>query len=86
MDTEDGSITRTMLATPPPHEPGLLPAWIAEQKVTDVIAGGMGQRAISLFHQHRVNVFVGARVEKPEELARELVNGQLESGANYCDH
>ncbi|MCK7542001.1 MAG: hypothetical protein MZV63_69485 [Marinilabiliales bacterium] len=37
---------------PRPHEPGLLPGWLAEKGVTDVIAGGMGQRAIGLFNSH----------------------------------
>lgn len=34
-----------------PHEPGFLPVWLALQGVTHIIAGGMGQRAISLFNQ-----------------------------------
>jgi predicted Fe-Mo cluster-binding NifX family protein len=86
VDAEDKSITAETLITPPPHEPGLLPGWLAEKGITDVIAGGMGQRAIGLFNQHSINVFVGTPVKSPDELAKDLINDRLQAGANYCDH
>ncbi len=58
----------------------------AEQGITDVIAGGIGQRAIGLFNRHSINVFVGAPVKSPDELAADLLNNRLQTGANYCDH
>ena len=45
----------------PPHQPGLLPPWLAERGVNRIIAGGMGQRAQSLGAQ--VQQRFGARVE-----------------------
>ncbi len=86
LDADNNTITSESLVTPPPHEPGLLPAWLAEKGVTDVIAGGMGQRAINLFNQQNINVFVGAQVKDPKELANDLLNNALAEGANYCDH
>ncbi len=86
IDTENKSITEETLVTPPPHEPGLLPAWLAEKGVTDVIAGGMGQRAIDLFNQQNINVFVGAQLKSHKELANDLLSNLLVAGANYCDH
>ncbi|MFO7573565.1 MAG: NifB/NifX family molybdenum-iron cluster-binding protein [Bacteroidales bacterium] len=86
VDAESNSIINEVLLTPPPHEPGLLPAWLAEKGVTDVIAGGMGQRAINLFNQQSINVFVGAPAKSHKELAHDLVNDNLAAGANYCDH
>ena len=86
IETESTSVTGETLVTPPPHEPGLLPGWLAEKGVTDVIAGGMGQRAINLFNQQNINVFVGARLKSPRELASDLLSNTLEAGANYCDH
>lgn len=84
--TKKGEIMSLEKVVPPPHEPGVLPRWLAEQGATDVIAGGMGQRAIQIFNQHGVNVFVGA----PQITARELVEGFLNKtitfAANYCDH
>jgi len=86
IDTNENLITGETLVTPPPHEPGLLPGWLAEKGVTDVIAGGMGQRAISLFNQQKINVFVGAPIKSPKELTSDLLTDSLEAGANYCDH
>ncbi len=86
IDADEKTITGEALVTPPPHEPGLLPGWLAEHGVTDVIAGGMGQRAIGLFNQRCINVFVGAPVKSPGELATDLINERLQAGANYCDH
>jgi predicted Fe-Mo cluster-binding NifX family protein len=86
IDAENNSISGETLVTPPPHEPGLLPAWLAEKGVTDVIAGGMGQRAIDLFNQQKINVFVGAPIKKSKDLANDLLNNTLSAGANYCDH
>ena len=70
----------------PPHKPGLLPKFLAEKGVTDVIAGGMGNRAIQLFNQHQVNVFVGAPKQAPAEIVDGFLKGSLEFSANYCDH
>jgi len=86
VNAENNSISSETLVTPPPHEPGLLPAWLAGKGVTDVIAGGMGQRAISLFNQQNINVFVGAQIKSHTELVNDLLNNSLVAGANYCDH
>jgi hypothetical protein len=46
----------------------------------------MGQRAIELFNQQKINVFVGAHIKSHKELANDLLNNSLVAGANYCDH
>jgi predicted Fe-Mo cluster-binding NifX family protein len=85
-EVQGEEIVSEEIIQPPPHEPGVLPGWLSELGVTDVLAGGMGNRAIQLFNQKGVNVFVGA----PKVQAKELVNGYLTSSiefsANYCDH
>jgi len=86
IDADGNNITAETLLTPPPHEPGVLPGWLAEKGVTDVIAGGMGQRAINLFNEQKINVFVGAPIKPPKDLAGDLLNDSLSAGANYCDH
>ncbi len=70
----------------PPHEPGLLPPWLAERGAKIIIAGGMGQRAHSLFAQQGVEVILGASAETPEKLVTEYLAGTLKLGANTCDH
>lgn len=71
---------------PPPHEPGLLPPWIAQQGVKLVIAGGMGQRAVDLLGSQGVEVFVGAPPDAPETLVSSYMAGTLTPGSNACDH
>jgi len=71
---------------PPPHEPGLLPVWMAEHNVNQIIAGGMGQRAMELFALRGIEVHVGAPSLSPEELVAKLLAGKLERGVNACDH
>lgn len=75
----------TML-TPPPHEPGVLPRWLSEQGAQVIIAGGMGQRAQSLFTGHGIQVVVGAQDGTPEELVAQYLAGTLATGPNVCDH
>ncbi len=70
----------------PPHEPGLLPPWLAKQGATMIIAGGMGARAQGLFAEQKIEVIVGAPSETPEKLVGDYLAGTLKSGANLCDH
>ena len=86
IETDNNEVMNEVLLTPPRHEPGVLPGWLADKGVTDVIAGGMGQRAIGLFNQNNINVYVGAPFKSPRELANDLINNTLVAGANYCDH
>jgi len=70
----------------PPHEPGLLPPWLAERGANVIIAGGMGGRALDLFARQGIEVMVGAPAETPEKLAGEFLAGTLRVGGNVCDH
>ena len=70
----------------PPHQPGLLPPWLAERGVKRIIAGGMGQRAQALFAEHGIEVIVGAPVEAPERLVEQCLAGTLCVGDKPCDH
>jgi predicted Fe-Mo cluster-binding NifX family protein len=85
-EANEKSVLSTEKLTPPPHEPGLLPKWLAEKDVTDILAGGMGNRAIQIFNHHKVNVFVGAPKLKAEELVNGFLNESIQFTANYCDH
>lgn len=86
IDPATKTITATAEIDAPPHEPGLLPPWLAERGVNMIIAGGMGQRAQSLFLAQNIEVIVGAPAETPEELVAAYMNGSLETGTNACDH
>lgn len=80
------SITSNQDITPPPHEPGLLPKWVNEQGATVVLAGGMGQRAKTLFTDQDIQVITGVIEVNPEKAVADYLNSRLKTGANTCDH
>ncbi|MBU0744353.1 MAG: NifB/NifX family molybdenum-iron cluster-binding protein [Gammaproteobacteria bacterium] len=86
IDSENKKILSRKDTDAPPHQPGLLPAWLAEQGVNMVIAGGMGQRAKELLDSNNIKVVVGAPQESPEILIESYLKGVLELGENCCDH
>ena len=82
----DGRITDIKEITPPEHVPGLYPRWVASHGVTDVIAGGMGQKAIDLFKAQQVNAFVGAPQKDAKSIVEDFIADKLILNANYCNH
>lgn len=86
IDVENNVIVGEKLITPPPHEPGLLPGWLADRGVTEVIAGGMGQRALDLFAAQNIKVNIGAMSKSPGELVSDWLKNMLITGTNVCDH
>ena len=83
---ENNEIISEQMLTPPPHEPGVLPKWLAEKGATCIIAGGMGQRAVGLFSENNIKVVTGAQAKAPKELVENYLGNKLETGANCCDH
>lgn len=83
---ENKVITNVKEVTPPEHVPGLYPRWVAGFGVTDVIGGGMGQKAIDLFHEQNINAFVGAPAKPARELVTDFIDNKLTLNANYCNH
>ncbi len=45
----------------PPHQPGLLPSWLAERGATIIIAGGMGRRARDYLPNRAFRWWLGLR-------------------------
>jgi predicted Fe-Mo cluster-binding NifX family protein len=70
----------------PPHQPGLLPKWLAERGADMIIASGMGQRAQALFAEQGIQIVVGAASGTPDRLVTDYLAGGLEVGENFCDH
>jgi ATP-binding protein involved in chromosome partitioning len=70
----------------PPHEPGLLPRWLADKGVKTVIAGGMGSRAQQIFSESGVKVLCGAPPLEPLRVVKQYMEGTLDLGDNVCDH
>jgi len=86
IDLQDRKLSSRQDVAAPPHEPGLLPRWLADQGVEMIIAGGMGQRAQDLFVKSGIRVYTGSVVAEPELLVENFMAGSLSLGANLCDH
>lgn len=84
-EVEPGRVLRTWQVEAPPHEPGAIPRFLADQKVECVIAGGMGMRARQLFESWGIVVIVGAAGEVRQVL-EDFVHDRLRVGENPCDH
>jgi len=69
----------------PGHEPGKLPALLAEHKVTHVLAGGMGPKAVDLFCAHNIEVFLGVR-GPIETVIKDFLAGNIAQGESSCTH
>jgi len=86
VDMENKRILSTEYVDAPEHEPGLLPKWLNERGADTIIAGGMGNRARSLFEERGIEVIIGARSQEPEVLVESFLSETLETGENICDH
>ena len=86
VDPDTRTIKEIVQLDPPPHEPGVLPHWLAQQGADMIIAGGMGQRAQTLFEDQNIKVITGAPAESPGMLIESYLAGALETGINACDH
>ena len=86
VDSENKTVLSREYLTPPPHEPGLLPAWLKDKGADIIIAGGMGSRAQGLFSQNGIQVVVGAPTADPEEVILSYLGDTLETHENQCDH
>jgi predicted Fe-Mo cluster-binding NifX family protein len=85
--TDDtGAVLSVDREAPPPHEPGVLPAWLKSNAVDVVIAGGMGPRAVEHLRVSGIRVVLGAAAAPPEELVAAYHAGSLADGPNSCGH
>ena len=85
-DEATGRVLSSRTLTPPPHEPGSIPRWIAQQGVGLVIAGGIGEKARAMLADRGVAVVAGAPEDTAEHLALAYLAGTLQTGRNNCDH
>jgi predicted Fe-Mo cluster-binding NifX family protein len=69
---------------PPPHEPGRLPVWLAEQGAEMVLAGGIGQRAVKLLRDRGIDVVSGVPALSPSEAVRQWLAGAIRVQENPC--
>ena len=85
VDTSQKKILKREDIEAPPHQPGLLPPWLAERGAETIIAGGMGQRAQGMFAQQGMEVVLGAPADTPEKLVSDYLAGTLAVSDNACE-
>ena len=86
VDEASKQIVKKEMLIPPPHAPGVLPVWLAQQGANLILSGGMGGHAQDLFRQNGVAVVIGVSEPDPEKAVMDHLNGTLASGGNLCDH
>jgi predicted Fe-Mo cluster-binding NifX family protein len=85
-EIEDGKIIGSYAKEPPPHQEGVIPRWLASEKATDILVGGIGPKAIEILYAQGINVYVGVESDEANNLALDFINGDLRYGKNYCHH
>ena len=85
VETKDGKVVNESFITPPPHAPGVLPRFLGEHRVTTIITGGMGARAVELFKSQDIDVILGATGTITENLMT-FLEGELASSGSICNH
>ena len=82
---EESKITSREILESPGHEPGKLPPFLASHKVTHVLAGGMGPRAVDLFCANNIEVFLGVR-GRIDSVITDFISGNIAQGESSCTH
>lgn len=85
VDLSEGEVTSQERIPNPGHQPGVLPAYLAERGVHCIVAGGMGPRAKMLFDEKQIEAIVGVSCSV-QEAVEGLLQGTLAGGASLCDH
>jgi len=63
-----------------------LPVWLARNGVTDIITRKIENKDINLLNRHKINVFVGVKLEYPKYLVQEYIDGTLETNDKLIVH
>ncbi|NLA38629.1 MAG: dinitrogenase iron-molybdenum cofactor biosynthesis protein [Methanomicrobiales archaeon] len=84
-DVEGSIIYRRDDLPSPGHEPGRLPAFLADHRIDLIIAGGMGPRAVGLFNQNGIEVLLGVS-GNVDYVAQDYIAGRLFPGESTCHH
>jgi len=79
---EDQKIVKEYLITASSQISGSLAFWLAKKGITDLITREIEHKEIKFFNQHKINVFVGVKLENPKDLVQEYINGTLETHDN----
>ncbi len=86
VDANAKTILHSETLPAPKHEPGAFPRWLHSLGIQVIIAGGIGQRALTLFAEQGINVVAGLADQTVEVLVATYLNGQLTGKPEGCAH
>jgi predicted Fe-Mo cluster-binding NifX family protein len=78
-------VNQTGIENPGNHKPGVLPQLLKDNEIELVIAGGIGQKAVSMFNEMGIKVISGAS-GTVEKVMEQFIAGNLKDGGNICSH
>ena len=84
-EIEDGKIVKEEILPNPGHKPGFLPNFLKKQGVDCILASGMKHRAKNIFAENEIEVVIGLTGSVREGI-NSYLQGEVESGDNFCDH
>ncbi|WP_022854065.1 NifB/NifX family molybdenum-iron cluster-binding protein [Thermodesulfatator atlanticus] len=80
----DGDGIRKEIHVPPPHEPGVIPQWLASLGVNCILCGMLGRRAIGYFEEYGIKVVSGVPAMPADEAVAAFVAGTLRVSPRLC--
>ena len=83
VELSDGKIIQKEVLDNPGHHPGFLPEFLQGKGVVQIIAGGMGQRALILFEEKGITPVLGVS-GKIEDVLEQISAGSLKGGESSC--
>ncbi len=86
VDTEKKVIVEAKTLTPPTHEPGVIPSWIAAQGAHVLLTGGLGESARKILVDKGVDVVIGVAADNAAKVAKDYLNDNLNIAGNQCNH
>lgn len=75
----DGYSVKSNEIEVPPSDINKLPEWSVQQGITDIITYKIDKNIINVFSREKINLFIGIKINTPEKLIEDYVNGALKS-------
>jgi len=83
LEVDGGNLVSRETVPNPGHHPGFLPEFLHQMGVHCIIAGGMGQKAMTLFDAYGIQSLMGI-VGTVDETISQLLSGTLRGGESLC--
>lgn len=84
IEVVNGKIKSQKTFPGPLHDRGMVPAWLASNNVTHVLADGIGHQAIEILNDYKIEVIWGVPHDEMELLVKAYLDSNLVSDINLC--